>query len=64
YNQLFIIKTDVTRRNPDQYTRNPVFTTPSRRMNGGTLPSTPQPDEEKKGDPDATDPDATEPDDK
>jgi hypothetical protein len=60
YNQLWIITTDVSRRNPDQYTRNPAFITPSRRMNGGTLASTPQP-EEKKADPDMTDPDMTEP---
>ena len=61
YSQLFTIKTDVTRRSPDQYTRLPKFTKPSRRTVGGTLASTPQPDEEKKVDPDATDPDPTEP---
>ena len=60
YNQLFTITTDVTRRPPELYTRLPAFITPSRRTSGGTLASTPQPDE-KKADPDATDPDPATP---
>ena len=63
YNQLFIVKADVFRRNPEQYIRQPSFITPSRRTGGGTLAAAPQAEEkteEKKADPDA-DPDPNDP---